>query len=208
MTESSAAVMNASFWSVFLVLLLVIDPVGNVPTFLAALRTIEGQERRRLVLIRECLIALGILFAFLGLGQWVLKLFGLSQSSVGIAGGIVLFLISLRMIFEEPEAVFGGLPAGEPFIVPLAVPFLAGPSALATILLLAARPEPGYVGVALALALAMLVAAVILLLGSRLVRWLGERGIDAFQRLMGLVLTAMAVEMFLRGLREFMLTLE
>lgn len=198
--------MNSSFWSVFLVLLLVIDPVGNVPMFLAALRTIEGQERRRLVLIRECLIALAILFAFLGLGQWVLTLFGLSQSSVGIAGGIVLFLISLRMIFGEPQAVFGGLPAGEPFIVPLAVPFLAGPSALATILLLAARPEPGYGGIALALTLAMAVSAVVLMVGSKLVHWLGERGIDAFQRLMGLVLTAMAVEMFLKGLREFMVS--
>ena len=195
--------MDASFWSVFLLLVLVIDPFGNIPIVLAALRGIPTQERRRFVLLRECLIALAVLFAFLGLGQQLLTVLGLSQQSVGIAGGIVLFLISLRMIFEPPESVFGGLPSGEPFIVPLAVPFLAGPSAFATILLLAAQPKPGHWGIALALVLAMAVSAAILLMGSRLVHWLGERGLDAFQRLMGLVLSAMAVEMFLRGAREF-----
>ena len=195
--------MDASFWSVLLLLVLVIDPFGNIPIVLAALRGIPTQERRRFVLLRECLIALGVLFAFLGLGQQLLTVLGLSQQSVGIAGGIVLFLISLRMIFEPPESVFGGLPTGEPFIVPLAVPFLAGPSAFATILLLAAQPKPGHWGIAVALLLAMTVSAFILLMGSKLVLWLGERGLDAFQRLMGLVLSAMAVEMFLRGAREF-----
>ena len=195
--------MDASFWSVFLLLVLVIDPLGNVPIILAALRGIESHERRRFVLVRECLIALIVLFAFLGLGQQLLTVLGLSQQSVGMAGGIVLFLISLRMIFEPPESVFGGLPSGEPFIVPLAVPFLAGPSAFATILLLAAQPKPGHWGIAAALVLAMAVSAGILLAGSKLMLWLGERGLDAFQRLMGLVLSAMAVEMFLRGAREF-----
>lgn len=199
--------MDASFWSVFLLLLLVIDPLGNVPIILAALRTVESHERRRIVLLRECFFALVVLFAFLGLGQQLLTVLGLSQQSVGIAGGIVLFLISLRMIFEPPESVFGGLPSGEPFIVPLAVPFLAGPSAFATILLLAARPHPGHWGIALALLLAMAVSACVLLMGSKLVRWLGERGLDAFQRLMGLVLSAMAVEMFLRGARDFLASL-
>lgn len=199
--------MDASFWSVVLVFLLVIDPLGNIPIFLAALRGVEGRERRRAVLVRECLIALAILFAFLGLGRWLLGLLGLSQTSVGIAGGIVLFLISLRMIFESPEKVFGGLPKGEPFIVPLAVPFLAGPSALATVLILAGGGQPGHWSVALALTVAMLASLAILLLGSHLMHWLGERGLDAFQRLMGLMLTAMSVEMFLRGVREFLRTL-
>lgn len=199
--------MDPSFWSVFLLLLLVIDPLGNVPIVLAVLRGIESRERRRSVLIRECLIAMGILLLALGFGGFALRLLGLSQTSIGIAGGIVLFLISLRMIFDPPESVFGGLPKGEPFIVPLAVPFLAGPSALAAILLLAAKPQPGQGALAVAIVAAMLASLIILLLGERLLRWLGEKGLDAFQRLMGLLLTAMAAEMFLRGIREFMASL-
>ncbi len=199
--------MDSAFWSIFLLLLLVIDPLGNVPLILAALRGVEPRERRRAVLIRECLIALGILLLAIGIGGQVLRMLGLSQTSVGIAGGIVLFLISLRMIFEPPESVFGGMPKGEPFIVPLAVPFLAGPSAMATVLLLAARPAPGQLLLAAALLAAMMVATVVLVLGERLLRGLGEKGLDAFQRLMGLVLAAMAVEMFLRGTREFLVSL-
>lgn len=196
--------MHTSFWSLFLVLLLVIDPIGNVPIFLAALRGIESPARRRWVLVRECGLALGFLLLFLWLGEAVLTLLGLSPPSVGIAGGIVLFLISLRMIFDSPEKVFGGLPAGEPFLVPLAVPFLAGPSTLATLLLFASQGGGGLrLEVAAAVVLAMTASCAILLAGGRLLQWLGVRGLDAFQRLMGLVLTAMAMEMLLRGVREF-----
>jgi len=196
--------METSFGSVFLLLLLVIDPLGNVPITTALLRTVESPARRRLVLLRECAIALAILLLCLWFGQGIIRLLGLSQPSIGIAGGIVLFLISLRMIFEHPEKVFGGMPAGEPFIVPLAVPFLAGPSAFATLLLLAAQATPGHPAVALALVCVMAITAVILIFGNQLIQWLGVRGLDAFQRLMGLILTAMAVEMFLRGLRQFL----
>jgi MarC family membrane protein len=196
--------METSFGSVFLLLLLVIDPLGNVPICSALLRSIESPARRRFVLLRECAIALGILLLCLWFGQGIIRLLGLSQPSIGIAGGIVLFLISLRMIFEHPEKVFGGIPSGEPLIVPLAVPFLAGPSAFATLLLLAGQTATGHGWVALALVGVMATTAVILLSGDRLMQWLGVRGLDAFQRLMGLILTAMAVEMFLRGLREFL----
>jgi MarC family membrane protein len=195
--------METSFGSVFLLLLLVIDPLGNVPITTALLRMVEGR-RRQVVLLRECAIALVILLLCLWFGQGITRLLGLSQSSIGIAGGIVLFLISLRMIFEHPENVFGGVPAGEPFIVPLAVPFLAGPSAFATLLLLAAQSTPGQGWVALALVCVMAITAGVLIFGNRILQWLGVRGLDAFQRLMGLVLTAMAVEMFLRGLRQFL----
>ncbi|MDZ4288306.1 MAG: MarC family protein, partial [Prosthecobacter sp.] len=147
--------METSFGSVFLLLLLVIDPLGNVPICTAILRGVESPRRRRLVLLRECGIALVVLLACLWFGQGVIRLLGLSQPSIGIAGGIVLFLISLRMIFEHPENVFGGLPSGEPFIVPLAIPFLAGPSAFATLLLLAAQATPGRGWVALALVCVM-----------------------------------------------------
>ena len=197
--------MEASFGSVFLLLLLVLDPMGNVPLCTALLRRVESPRRRRMILLRECAVALGVLLAALWFGDDFLGLLGLSEPSVGIAGGIVLFLISLRMIFEHPEKVFGGLPTEEePFIVPMAVPFLAGPSAFATLLLLSAQELPGRNQVALALVAAMTLSALIFMASDTLIRWVGERGLDALQRLMGLVLTAMAVEMFLRGIRQFL----
>lgn len=196
--------METSFGSVLLLLLLVIDPLGNVPVFMSILRAVPNPARRRTILLRECGIALGILLTCLLFGNQVIHYLGLSQPSIGIAGGIVLFLISLRMIFDHPDQVFGGSPAGEPFIVPLAVPFLAGPSAFATLLLLAGQSHPMPGRVALALICVMVITTVVLMCGSRLVQLIGERGLDAFQRLMGLVLTAMAVEMFLRGLRQFL----
>ena len=192
-----------SWLSIFVTLLLVLDPIGNIPFLLALLRNVEPARRGRIIL-RECAIALVILCIFLGFGPTVLSLMGLSQSSVGIAGGIILFLIALRMVFESSEHVFGGLPQGEPFIVPLAIPFLAGPSALASVILLGTS-RTFHMGFAfLALVLAMSVTAVILLLGHRIVKWVGTPGVEALQRLMGLMLTAVAVEMFLKGVVEFM----
>lgn len=196
--------MSTPDWfSALVLLLIVLDPLGNVPAFTALLRQVEPARRTR-VILRECAIALGVLYLFLAGGGAFLKLLGLSQNSLGIAGSIILFLIALRMVFESSDKVFGGLPQGEPFIVPLAVPMLAGPSALATVILFNSGEDislPGAVG---AITLAMLATTVVLLLGTQITRWVGERGLEAMQRLMGLLLTAIAVEMFLRGVKEFM----
>ena len=189
--------------SAFITLLLVLDPIGNIPFLLAMMRHVEESRRRR-VILRECAIALAVLFLFLGFGTRLLEVLGLSQSSLGVAGGIILFLIALRMVFESSDRVFGGMPQGEPFIVPLAVPFLAGPSALASVILLGTRAQLNVWEAMLALVLAMAVTASVLLAGQRIVKLVGERGVEALQRLMGLLLTAIAVEMFLRGVREFM----
>lgn len=196
--------MQSPAWlSAFILLLLVLDPIGNVPVMTALLRGVDPARRSR-VILRECAIALAVLILFLGFGERMLRLMELSQSSIRVAGGIILFLIALRMVFESSENVFGGLPQGEPFIVPIAVPFLAGPSALGTVILLGTKESLSLVQAALALLLAMGVSAFILLQGSRITRWLGERGVDAVQRLMGLLLTAIAVEMFLKGIAQFM----
>lgn len=196
--------MSAPSWlSSFILLLLVLDPLGNIPTFLALLKNVDP-ARRRTVILRECVVATVLLFAFLGVGDHFLKLLGLSQSSLGIAGGIILFLIALRMVFESSDKVFGGLPQGEPFIVPLAIPMIAGPSALATVILFSTQRQVHALSAALAIALAMGVTTGILLLGSRISRFVGDRGLEAMQRLMGLLLTAIAVEMFLRGVVAFM----
>ena len=127
----------------------------------------------------------------------------LSETSVTIAGGVILFMIAIRMVFADPGGVFGPQPQGEPLIVPLAVPLIAGPSALATVMLMATR-DPGklamWVG---ALTAAMSLTAAVLLAGARLQRWMGEHAMQAVERLMGLILTAIAVEMLLAGAREF-----
>jgi len=188
MTFSSAAAL----------LFLVMDPLGNVPPFVAALARVPAERRRR-VLIRELLIALAALLAFLFFGRSAIALLGIREESIAIAGGIVLFLISVRMLFPAGGAGEEAL-AGEPFIVPLAIPLVAGPSALATLLLLAGREGADPLLLALALLAAWGASAAILLAAPLLQRALGERGLVAMERLMGLVLVALAVQLFLDGL--------
>jgi small neutral amino acid transporter SnatA (MarC family) len=126
----------------------------------------------------------------------------LSETSLSIAGGLILFLIALRMVFSHPEGVFGDTVGSEPFIVPLAIPAIAGPSALATVMLMGSR-DPTQLGVwAAALTGAMVVSTLVLVAADPLQRLLGERAVRAFERLMGLVLTAVAVEMLLDGMKS------
>jgi MarC family membrane protein len=196
--------MTPPAWlNAFVLLLLVLDPIGNIPTFIALLRGAQP-TRRKTIVLRECAVATVLLILFLWVGDQFLKVLGLSQSSLGIAGAIILFLIALRMVFESSAKVFGGMPEGEPFIVPLAIPMLVGPSALATVILLGSEHQVGKGTAILAIVLAMIVTTVVLLLSERIARVLGERGLQAMERLMGLLLTAIAVEMFLRGIKEFM----
>src|SRR4029079_8680726 len=156
-------------------LLLVIDPFGNVPLVMASLPTVTPARRRRIVL-RECVIAYVLLLAFMVGGRTFLEWMQLSEESLAIAGGIILFLIALRMVFRHPDGVFGDPPGAEPFLVPLAVPSIAGPSALATVMLMVSR-DPAHLGTWLgALSAAMLAATVVMLLAHRLQAWLGERG--------------------------------
>lgn len=194
--------MTAELFSATILLVLVIDPFGNVPLVVSALRDV-APARHLAIILRECAAAYVILLAFMFGGQTFLRWLHLSQESLTIAGGIVLFLIAVRMIFPRPEGVFGRVPGAEPFLVPLAVPSIAGPSALATVMLMASR-DPGRLSSwVVALTAAMAATTAVLALAERLQRWLGERAVLAFERLMGLVLTALAVEMLLSGLRSF-----
>jgi MarC family membrane protein len=189
-------------FSAVVLLLLVIDPFGNVPVVMAAIGNAPAARRRRIV-VRECLIAYAILAAFMVGGRTFLDWLQLSRESLAIAGGIILFLIALRMVFRHPEGLFGDVPGSEPFIVPLAVPAIAGPSALATVMLMASREPARLPEWMAALTVAMVVATLVLLAATRLTRLLGERGMVAIERLMGLVLTALAVQMLLDGIRAF-----
>jgi MarC family membrane protein len=194
--------MDGSFVSAVVLLLLVMDPIGNIPLFASLLRNVEPR-RRGLVIARECFIAFLILAVFAYCGQAILNVFGISDPSLTIAGGVILFLIALRMIFHRGEGIFGDSPAGEPFIVPLATPAIAGPTAIATVVLLAsAAPERWPERIA-AITVAMVVTLALLVAAGRLSKLLGERVLIAFERLMGLILTAIAVEMLLRGIQAF-----
>ena len=199
--------MHSTFVSAVILLVLVTDPLGNIPLFVGLLRQVDPSRRRR-VILRELLFATAILLFFMVFGRRVLALMHLTDTAMGIAGGVILFLIALKMIFPHPDGGSGYRVHGEPFLVPLAVPFIAGPSAIATVLLLVSR-EPGrMVEWMAALAVAMAVSAVVLGFAEKISDFLGEQVTMAFERLMGLILTAMAVEMLLEGIQQFLLTLK
>lgn len=182
-----------------LTLLLVMDPFGNLPVFMSVLNRVP-EERRRGILIREQLIALAVLLLFLFGGQPVIHLVGLHTSTVGIAGGIILFLIALRMLQPPPGGETTDDFEGEPLVVPLAIPLVAGPSALATLILFNGR-YPDHLGsLFLSVMIAWSVSALILFSSPLLVRLLKARGLVALERLMGMVLVAVAVQMLLDGL--------
>ena len=183
-------------------LLLIMDPLGNIPPFLSALKGVEAGRRRK-VLMREIMIAYVVLLAFLFAGKYVLRLLSLQEETISIAGGIVLFLIALRMVFPTAEAARDTL-EGEPLIVPLAIPLIAGPSTLASLLLLQQSSPNSTVPLFIALTLAWFVTAIILLSSTILYRLLKERGLIALERLMGMLLVMLAVQMFINGVAKFM----
>ena len=183
-------------------LLLIMDPLGNIPPFLSALKKVEP-DRRRKVLVREILIAYVVLLTFLFAGKYLLRLLSLQEETISIAGGIVLFLIALRMVFPSEDPTRGDTFEGEPFIVPLAIPFIAGPSTLASLLLLQQSSLNSTSQLFLATTLAWIVTAVILLSSTVLYRLLKEKGLIAVERLMGMLLVMLAVQMFINGIAKF-----
>ena len=196
--------MNADLISAFVLLFLVLDPLGNLPVVASLLKQVDSKRRARVV-ARECLIAYLILLAFMFGGRQFLDVMHLSEISLSIAGGVILFMIAIKMVFKSTESVFGESLDHEPFIVPLAIPLIAGPSALATVMLMVSR-EPAKLGVwVAAMTAAMVVSAVLLVLGERIEKLLGKRAMEAIERLMGLILTAIAVEMLLGGIKQFLL---
>src|SRR5690606_13086204 len=170
------------------------DPLGNVPLYLTALQGVEP-ERRRWVTVRELFVALAVLIGFLFFGTTLLDALSISPPALRTAGGIVLMLIAIRMIFPTEQANLREEVREEPFVFPLAVPYTAGPSAMATeLLLMSPGPERWPVGVA-AILLAWLPAATILCMAADLRRLIGDRGLKAIERLMGMLLVTVSVEM-------------
>jgi small neutral amino acid transporter SnatA (MarC family) len=187
-----------------ILLFLIMDPLGNIPLFLAQLRNVAPLRRRR-VLVRELVIALAVLFAFLFGGSYVLRALHLRPESISIAGGIVLFLIGVKMIFPPRDGnMFGATPGTEPFIVPMAVPGVAGPSAMAALLLMTNSAPGRTADWSIALFSAWFATALILLSSTWLFRWLGESVLIALERLMGMLLVAVSVQMFLDGIVAYL----
>ena len=188
--------------SATVLLLLVMDPLGNMPVFGIVLGEFEPR-RARAILVRELLIALAVLVVFLLAGRCILDLLQVTEPALSISGGVILFLIALRMIFAAPGELLAKEPEGEPFVVPLAIPLIAGPAAIATVLILAAR-EPNRLSAWLfALLLAWTVTGLILLAACWFRRVLGPRGLTAVQRLMGMLLATVAIQMLLMGLKTY-----
>lgn len=191
--------------SAAIILFLVMDPLGNIPPFVSVLDRV-APERRQKVLARELLLALVFLVGFSFFGGPLLHLVGIRQESVSIAGGLIIFLIAVRMIFPAAKGAASEADfEEEPLVVPLAVPLVAGPSAFATLLLLGEGKEGLEQGpILIALLFAWGASSAILLSSSLLSRVLGRRGLIAMERLMGMLLVALAVQMFLDGAKAYL----
>jgi len=195
--------MDHTFLSALVLLLLVLDPFGSLPVFISVMRQVAPERRLRIAL-RESALAFGVLTAFMLTGQAFLTLMHLSERSLEVAGGVILLIIAMRMIFASGGEIYAADGQGrEPLIFPLAVPLLAGPSAMATVLLLASRQPERLLDWIAALTVAMLVSAAVLIGADRIRRWIGASMVSAIEKLMGLVLTAIAVEMILAGLKRY-----
>lgn len=186
--------------SIAVTLFLVFDPFGNLPIFAAELKGVES-KRQLVVVGREMLISLVILILFLLAGKFILKLLQVSQSSLGIGGGIILLLIAIKMIFPGEGEGATENKKSEPLIVPLAVPLVAGPASIATIILIRGKYPDQLGACLLALLLSWAAAAVILMFTYPLSKFLGEKILTAGERLMGMLLTAVAIEMLINGIK-------
>jgi len=191
-----------TLYTITITLILVMDPLGNIPMFLSVLNHVKP-KRRRGIILRETFIAFILLMVFLFFGNYILQGMHISNPALSVAGGIILFLISLRMIFPPETEHERNKPIEEPFIVPLAVPLIAGPSTMTFVILIATQ-SPDHIWLsALGLSLAWLVTTIILVFADVIRKIFGDRGLIAMERLMGMILTTMAVQMFLTGVQEF-----
>tara|TARA_B100001142_G_scaffold131610_1_gene133224 strand:+ start:69 stop:656 length:588 start_codon:yes stop_codon:yes gene_type:complete len=184
-----------------LLLVIIMDPIGNVPVFLSILKNIP-MERRKIIIIRELIIAFLILIFFMFVGRFLLQLLQIEQSSLGIAGGIILFIIAIRMIFPGTKPMFSHDEESEPLVVPLAIPMIAGPSAIAAVILLMAQEPSRWTEWTIAVFVASLISGIILVSSESLGRKLGNRALTAIERLMGIFLIMISVDFILDGIKQ------
>lgn len=184
-------------------LFLIMDPLGNLPVVLSILKHLEPR-RRRIVLIRELLFALVILMLFLFAGKSILTFLHVEPETLSISGGIILFIIAIKMIFPSAGSITGLAAGEEPFIVPMAIPMIAGPSVIAALLLLATQYPHQLMELSAAVLIAWFGTFLVLMFYGFFHRILGERGLKAVERLMGLLLVMVSTQMFLDGIKSYM----
>ncbi|QCI18972.1 YhgN family NAAT transporter [Buchnera aphidicola] len=187
--------------STTILLILIMDPLGNLPVFMTILKNLNA-KRRRIVVIREMIIALIVMLLFLFLGEKILNILNLKTETVSISGGIILFLIAIKMIFPSEDN--NGISSNEePFLVPLAIPLVAGPSLLATLMLLSHQYLHHMSYLVGSLLIAWCFTIIVLLLSGFFLKLFGSKGVNALERLMGLILIMLATQMFLDGIRTW-----
>ena len=191
---------GGSIWSAAVLLFFLMDPLGNVPVLLSVLKGMEPGRQRK-VIARELGLALIILIVFLFAGKPLLNFLNLQHEAVTISGGIILLIIGLRMIFPKPDGILGQQPGGEPFLVPIAIPMIAGPSILAMLILMTQSEQAAMSHWLVALLIAWGMSATIMMMAPALFRILKERGLTALERLMGMILVMMAVQMLINGFK-------
>ena len=193
-----------TIYSAAIMLFLVMDPFGNIPIFLSVLSHVNPGQRGKII-VRELLIALIFLIFFLFFGKYILAGMHITEPALGIAGGTILFLIAIKMIFPAANSSFMNEEDSQddPLIVPLAVPMVAGPSSMAMVILLSTQYPDQLLTWFGALLIAWSVGFVILILSEKLSKIVGRRTLKAIERLMGMILTTMAVQMLLTGIKTF-----
>lgn len=189
------------WFSLAFILFLIMDPLGNINSYLTLVKDMPA-KRKRQVLVREMLIALGAMVLFSILGEYLFHILEISQKTVYIGSGVILFLIALKILFPTIDSPRANLPNGEPFIVPLAIPLIAGPSLLATIMLFA-HLEPSVPVMLAAIFSAWLAATLILFFATQIEKAIGANGLMASERLMGMILVLIAIQRFLEGIQQF-----
>jgi multiple antibiotic resistance protein len=189
--------------SISVTLFLIMDPFGNIPAFLTILERVPP-TRRRLVLTRELLLALAVIIGFVFCGRFVMGFLGLRSESVTIAGGIILFIIGLRMVFSGREPSGENDLDGEPLLVPLAIPLIAGPSLLAVLLVFSSGGDLGTPNLLGAALIAWSATFIVLFSSTFLIKFFTRRGLTAVARLMGMVLLALAVQLLIDGLTGYL----
>ncbi len=196
-----------SIISTAILIFFILDPFGNIPILLSILKNIDKQKHSRII-IREMLIGLSILVVFLFFGEEFLSIFHLETHSITIAGGIIFFVISLKMIFPDPNSdLFSTKKGDDPVVVPIAIPMVAGPAALATLLVLAKTNAEHIGSLFISVLIAWGINTLVLLFSPNLYKILKSKGLTALERLMGMLLLIMAVQMFVDGLRALIPTL-
>ena len=186
--------------STTILLTLIMDPLGNLPIFMSFLKKFNSKQQK-IIIIREMIIALIIMLIFLFMGEKILSVLNLNTETVSISGGIILFLIALNMIFHTDNQNKEVNTEKEPFLVPLAIPLVAGPSLLATLMLLSHQYLHNILYLVISLLISWFITTLILLLSSVFLKLCGPKGVNALERLMGLILIMLSTQMFLDGIK-------